>query len=351
MKVAPINTMSSWRVGLALVGVLFLTTGCEIYAGGTRGESGELTFYEPNRYPADELVDAQAFELPIALGARAEVWTRSPGITTLERATIDDPEVLRLTLNGYPIRLRAESVGTTTLRVTTSSASDSLPLTVVRPDGARLWVIEPTFAPFGSYGPPYVLRPGATLQIGAQPMAGDQPLLGFDVFEWSINPDLLSDREDSTYVNTRRIEALGNAGVANLSTQLGGSLEVATLAPDDPISLHLHSIADGDSSLPELETLEPHDVPLFILVGRDAQGRIVLPSPDDDRDFEASITAGDIRLLDALRGGRFVELRACPGTGTISFSYLDSELSVPIEVTPDVASDACPNPSNARPLP
>jgi hypothetical protein len=341
MKVASMGLMSSWRVGLVLVGVLSSTSGCEIYAGGTQGESGELTFYEPNRYPADELVSAQAFELPIAFGARADVWTRSPGITTLESATIDDPEILNLSLVGYPIQLRAESEGTTTLRVATSSAADSLPLTVASPDGARIWVIDSSFAPFGSYGPPYVLRPAATLRVGAQPMAGSQPLLGFDLFEWSIDPNLLSHREDPSYVNTRRIEALGNAGIATLATQLGGALEVITLASDDPISLHLYSIADGDSSSPQLEALEPKDVPLFILVGRDAEGRIVLPSAEDDRNFAARITNGDVVLLDAVHGGRFVELRACPGTGTLALSYLGAELSVPIEVTPEIADDAC----------
>jgi hypothetical protein len=334
--------MRSWPLAFALVGVMTPTLGCELYAGGTRGESGELTFYEPNRYPADELVSAQAFELPIALGARADVWTRSPGIVFLESATIDDPEILSLSLNGSPIRLRAEAEGTTTLRVTTSTASDSVPLTVVEPDGARVWVLDPSFAPFGSYGPPYVLRPAATLRVGAQPRVGDQPLLGFDLFEWSITPDLFSHREDAAYVNTRRIEALGRAGVATISTQLGGELEVVTLAEDDPISLHLHSLADGDSSLPELEALEPKDVRIFGLVGRDVEGRVVLPSAEDERSFAARITDGDVVLLDAVRGGRFVELRACPGTGTLALSYLGAELSVPIEVTPEIADEACP---------
>ncbi len=223
--------MGSWSRAIALVAIMSSSLACEIYAGGTKGQSGELTFYEPNRYPADELVSAQAFELPVALGARTDVWTRSPGLSTLESAEIDDRRILSLTSNGYPIRLRAESEGVTTLRVRTSSASDSLPLTVVRPDGARVWVLSPTFAPFGSYGPPYVLRPSAVLRVGAQPMAADQPLLGFDLLEWEI---------------------------------------------------------------------------------------------------------------DAVRGGNTVELRACPGTGVISFSYLGAELSVPIEVTPTVADDACP---------
>ena len=171
-------------------------------------------------------------------------------------------------------------------------------------------------------------------------MAAEQPLLGFDLFEWEIDAELVSHRPDATLVNARRIEALGVSGVATVSTQLGGSLEVVTLAESDPIRLRLYGLGDG--SLSELTAIEPRDVRLFALAGYDVERRRVLPSADDDRRFEAAIVDGDVVLLDAVRGGNTVELRACPGTGVISFSYLGAELSVPIEVTPAVADDACP---------
>jgi hypothetical protein len=332
---------------LSLIALIAASTlsGCDIYAGKTDGEDEMLGFYEPREYPADSGSSVLGFERPIALGARADVWVLGPGLGTLQTAEVDAPEIVSVVFNFYPIELRALAEGTTTLRVTASNGSDSLPLEVVRPDGARVWVLSatPLFdKPDGFYGQGYALRPGASLRVAAEPRAGSMALLGFDLFEWSIDPELLAHDADAQVVNTRRIEALGKSGIARITTQLGGDVEIATLSAEDTPTLKLYSFANDLANPIEVTELGPGDLGGFALVANDAAGRYVQPSTADDLTFAAAITSGSVVLLDAELSGRFVSLRACAGTGTLQISYLGAERSVPIEVTPDVADESCP---------
>jgi hypothetical protein len=345
MRIEGVPAASAFLSPIVLIAACTLP-GCNIYAGTTDGQDGVLSFYEPREYPADSGSSVLGFERPIALGARADVWVLAPGLSTLEAVEIDEPEVVSVVFNSYPIELRARSEGTTTLRVTTSSGSDSLPLRVTRPDGARVWVLSPPPSlldkPDGYFGTGYALRPGAALRVAAEPRAGTTALLGFDLFEWSIDPELLAHEPDARVVNTRRVEALGESGTARITTQLGGAVEIATLSAEDTPTLTLYSFISDPNNPPEIATLAPHDVGGFLLVGNDAAGRYVQPSTQDDRAFAATITSGSVVLLEAQRSGRFVSLRACAGVGTLQISYIGAELSVPIEVTPDVADESCP---------
>jgi hypothetical protein len=345
MRIEGVPVASAFLSPIALIAACALP-GCDIYAGDIDGQDGVLSFYEPREYPADSGSSVLGFERPIALGARADVWVLGPGLGTLEAAEIDAPEVVSVFFNSYPIELRAQSEGTTTLRVTASNGSDSLPLSVVGPAGAHVWVLStpPLFGkPDGYYGDGYALRPGATLRVAAEPRAGTTALLGFDLFEWSIDPELLAHEADARIVNTRRIEALGQSGIARIATQLGGDLEIATLSAEDMPALKLYSFASDLNNPPEITEIAPNDVDGFVLVGNDAAGRYVQPSTQDHLTFAAAITDGSVVLLDAELSDRYVSLRACAGVGTLQISYIGAERSVPIEVTPDVADESCPS--------
>jgi hypothetical protein len=344
MRIQGVAPKSAFLLSIVSIAACALP-GCDIYAGAVDGQDGVLSFYEPREYPADSESSVRGFERPIALGARADVWVLAPGLSTLESAESDAPEVVSVTFISFPIELHARSEGTATLHVTTSSGSDRLPLSVERADGARVWVLSQTpylDKPDTFYGNGYALRPGATLRVAAEPLAGTTALLGFNLFEWSIDPALLAHEADARLVNTRRIEALGNSGVARIVTQLGGEVEIATLSADDTPILKLYSFADAPYNPPEITALAPHDVSNFLLAANDAAGRYVQPGPRDDIDFSAAITDGSVVLLEANRSGRFVSLRACAGVGTLQISYMGAERSVPIEVTPDVADESCP---------
>jgi hypothetical protein len=344
MRIEGVSPASAFLSPMALIAACTLP-GCDVYSGTTDGQDGMLSFYEPREYPADSGSSVLGFERPIALGARADVWVLGPGLGTLEAAEIDAPEIVSVVFNVYPIELRAQSEGTATLRVTTSNGSDSLPLRVTRPDGAHVWVLSTPLLfdkPDSFYGQGYALRPGATLRVAAEPRAGTTALLGFDLFEWSIDPELLAHEADAQVVNTRRIEALGKAGIARITTQFGGDLEIATLSTEDTPTLKLYSFASDLNNPVEITELAPDDLSGFALVGNDAAGRYVQPSTADELTFAAAITSGSVMLLEAERSGRFVSLRACAGVGTLQISYLGAERSVPIEVTPDVADKSCP---------
>jgi hypothetical protein len=344
MRIEGVFPASAFLSPMALIAACTLP-GCDVYSGTTDGQDGMLSFYEPREYPADSGSSVLGFERPIALGARADVWVLGPGLGTLEAAEIDAPEIASVVFNVYPIELRAQSEGAASLRVTTSNGSDSLPLRVTRPDGAHVWVLStpPLFdKPDGFYGQGYALRPGATLRVAAEPRAGITALLGFDLFEWSIDPELLAHEADAQVVNTRRIEALGKAGIARITTQFGGDLEIATLSTEDTPTLKLYSFASDLDNPVEITELAPDDLSGFALVGNDAAGRYVQPSTADELTFAAAITSGSVMLLEAKRSGRFVSLRACAGVGTLQISYLGAERSIPIEVTPDVADKSCP---------
>lgn len=344
MRIEPVPPISAFLSSIVLIAAS-MQSGCDVYAGKTDGQDGMLGFYEPREYPADSGSSVLGFEHPIALGARADVWVLGPGLGTLMAAESDAPEIVSVVFNIHPIQLRAESEGKTTLRVTASNGSDSLPLTVQRPDGARVWVLStpPLFdKPDGFYGQGYALRPGASLRVAAEPRAGTTTLLGFDLFDWSMDPELLAHEADAQVVNTRRVEALGKSGIATITTQLGGDLEIATLSAEDTPTLKLYSFASDLDNPVEITALAPGDLGGFALVGNDAAGRYVQPSTQDDLTFAAAITSGSVVLIEAERSGRFVSLRACAGVGTLQISYLGAELSVPIEVTPDVADESCP---------
>jgi hypothetical protein len=324
---------------LSLLIPVLAQLGCNAYTGGTDGENGLFSFYEPNEYPDDEALSSQGFELPIALGARVDVWFTSAGVSSFESAAIDDPAILSIESQIYPIVLRARSEGTTRLHATQSDgATDAIPLTVVAADGARVWILEQVLGNFGnSQG--LALRPGASLRIAGQPKSGSTPLLGFDVLDWSIDENLF-DQQAAATVNTRRIEATGASGVATITTQFGGSLEVATLSAQDPVDLTLNSIATGATV--ETTSIQSEDLPLFSIVATDAVGREVKPSPQDERDFTATIVSGTVTILEAQLGNRLASIRACAGTGMVEFSYLGTQLTVPIEVSADAADAECP---------
>lgn len=267
------------RISSALTLLLVSTAvGCDIYNGETKGESGVLGFYEPNAYPADLPSSAVGFERPIALGARADVWILAPGLSSITSATVDDPEIVSLSLATYPIMLRGLAPGTTTLRVATSGGSDTLPLTVLRPDGANLWVETPTptfsfSVPDSFFGSGSALRPGASVTVAAEPLAGATPLLGFELFTWTVEPPLLSDDSAGSAVNTRHLTALGASGVARVTTQLGGELELVTLAPTDPVTLRAYSVVAFPDPPTEITALAPADVASFAIAGTDAAGQ------------------------------------------------------------------------------
>ena len=327
---------------LALVALV----GCDAYTGSTAGERGLINFYEPNSYPDDEALSAQGFELAIALGARVDVWTTSPGVSSFAGADIDDPSVLSIESAVYPIVLRARAVGTATLRVEQADGvSDTLPLTVVSPDDARVWIDEegPLLGPSdASLGSGYALRRGASIRIAGQPRAGGRPLLGFDVLEWSIDETLFSHREHGSVVNTRVVEGLGVSGVATVTTQYGGAVELAALADDAPVTLTLRAVSEDLTAVREIDAIAPQDLSLLLLSANDADGRLVRASLRDRAELSATVIDGTVTVLEASIGGHALELRACAGSGTLELSYVGGRLSVPIEVTPDVADAACP---------
>jgi hypothetical protein len=84
------RSMSPCPHRVALVALVALA-GCKIYGGQQNGQNGSLGFYEPNDYAADQTTSGVGFERPIALGARADAWVLSPGISSLGSATVDDP--------------------------------------------------------------------------------------------------------------------------------------------------------------------------------------------------------------------------------------------------------------------
>ena len=332
----------------ALIAIGAASPGCDIYNGDTTGESGMLGFYEPNEYPGDTEASSVGFERPLALGARADAWVIGPGLSSLSSATTDDAEIVSASLVVYPIVLRGVSEGTTTLHVTTGAAADTLPITVVRPDGARVWEWRPSAPlalgiPESAFGHAYALRPGASIIIAAEPRAGSTPLLGFDLFDWIIEPPLVSDDGGGgAAVNTRSFTALGSSGVAHVSTQLGGDAEIVTLAATDAITLKAYSVAAYPSAPTEITRIAPADVATFALVGEDAGGRLVRPSRADDAAFELTVVSGTVTILEATLGGRFVQMRACTGTGTVRIAYLDATLDLPIEVRAEAADSGCP---------
>lgn len=327
---------------LALVALV----GCDAYTGSTEGERGLISFYEPNSYPDDEALSAQGFELAIALGARVDVWTTSPGVSSFAGADIDDPSVLSIESAVYPIVLRARGVGTATLRVEqTDGDSDTLPMTVVSPDDARVWIDEaaPLLGPSdASLGTGYALRRGASIRVAGQPRAAGRPLLGFDVLEWSIDETLFSHSEHGSVVNTRIVEGLGVSGVATITTQYGGAVELAGVADDAPMTLTLRALSEDLSTLREIDAIGPQDLSYLLLSANDAEGRLVRASLRDRNELTATVTEGTVTVLEASIGAHALELRACAGSGTLELSYVGARLSVPIEVTPDVADPACP---------
>jgi hypothetical protein len=320
-------------------------SGCDVYSGATEGEDGVLSFYEPNDYPGESSSSAYGFELPIALGARADVWILADAGSQVTGAEIEDPTILGMDFDIYPIVLRARAEGQTRLHVSTTGGSDSLLLTVVEPDDAQIWTVTstPLFGqPDSFFGDGYALRPGATLEVAAQPKRGNTRLLGFDVLEWSIDETLFAFDDAGGTVNTLRLQALGNSGVTQVTTQFGGSLEIATLSAIDVPTLTLYSFATDMGTPPVASAITPQDLALFLIAATDAAGRNVVPAFLDDGGFEAVIVEGNVVLVEAQHSGHNVSLRACTGTGTLRLSYLGAELTVPIEVTPAFADAVCP---------
>lgn len=321
---------------------LLALSACNAYTGSTEGENGLFTFYEPNEYPDDEALSSQGFALPIAEGARVDVWFTSAGVSSFASAEVDDSSILSIESQVYPIVLRARSAGTTKLHATQADGvNDAIALTVVAADDVRIWIPQEVLGNFGNSAG-LALRPGANLRIAGQPKAGNTPLLGFDLFDWTIDPNLFSHRADGGTVNSRRLEALGNSGLASITTQLGGNLEVATLSSQDPVDLTIHSIALDTGATTEVNALASADLALFSLTGTDAAGREVKPSSQDNADFSAIVVSGTVTVLEARVGNRLASLKACAGTGMVEFSYLGTQRTIPIQVDAAQADDACP---------
>ena len=328
-------------IGAALL--LSNWAGCKIYSAATLGEEGQLSFYEPNDYPGESASSPYGFDKPIALGARADMWLTGPGLGVVKSAAIQDPTIVSLSFESYPLKLRGQAVGSTTIRVVSTNGTDTLPVHVVKADGAQLWIPStPGLLDPGDqyFGKGYALRPGASLRVAGAPTAGTQVLLGFDILAWNIDPAGLTDGGDGASVNTRVIKSKGVAGTSIVTTQLGGSVEVATLSASDVPTLKLYSFASVMKRPPETNALAAADLALFYVAGNDAAGRYVLPATSDDASFSVMVVDGDAVVLEAQHAGHAVTVRGCTGTGHVRISYLGATRLVPIEVS--AADKSCP---------
>ena len=324
------------------------------YSGGTSGERGDLTFWEPNIYPVDEAGWSLGFEAPVAVGSTIDVAVMDPDGYTLfgdeddaddqlfvelVDVAISDGGVFELAWSWSFTKLRAKKAGTAELTMELSNgAYDTLQLTAVEADGAELFVLEHDYdlvEVVADRG--FSLRPLSTVRVGAQPLAGDTPLIGYDLLSWSEG-QLLSGARDSERVNTRRLQALGTSGAATVTTDIGGTVELGTLDADDPVELAVY--ADEADAEP-VERLEGSTTSLLYVAGSDAQGRWVLGSNDDYSSSWATVVDGDVDLLDSKRTwGRWV-LYACEGSGRVELGWLGTTLQLPIEVDADEAHVDC----------
>jgi hypothetical protein len=352
-----------------LVATVVIVSGCNYKSGYTQGEQGNLSFYEPNTYPADEWYEHQGFELAVAVGGQVDVSVgqfaaigHSIQGCSLYEAETDNPEVLAVDGMGggiWPLphevlRLSALSAGTTRLTVYSACTpvgsgnklSDSIQIRTAEPDEVRLQLDLG-----GLYSVPvsegFSLRPGATLDVTAKGYHQGDLLLGFNVFQWIAEPALVtfSDVKTDTIpasgtVNSRIIEANGDSGVALISTQLGGSRELGTLSFEDEVQLKIYTLTQELFIPIEVDALGSSDT-IFTLAGYDANGRYVLPSADDELGFTAWVSEGALVVLEVRKYGRTFAVRGCEGSGVITLSYMGAELAVPIEISAEQSDPEC----------
>jgi len=327
-----------------------LASGCttgdvvKAHTGGQKGGDGNLSFYEPNEYPVDDGFSAIGFETPIAVGARADVAVIHAILTLLE-GEVDDESVASIEVSAFNLQIRAHSEGSVRLDVTTADdIEDYIDLETVEPDGATIWVLQSIFDPswmsaIRSGG--YAMRPGAKLTVAAQPTHNGRGLLGFDFLDWDLKPSLIEEQEHWEYVNSLYIEAKGNSGMATFSTQIGGSLDIQTLASNEPPTLKMFSVVENATQPPEIFELVGNDPSIFVMAGFTGDGRYVMPASQDELDFSADVINGDLELLGVDRGGGDFHIRACRGSGTVRFSYMGALLDVSVEISGDLADPDC----------
>jgi len=195
-----------------LVALLISSVGCNRKSGVTKGEQDNFSFYEPNKYPADDNHSKEGFETPIAVGSEVDVavsWTTIVDDMTvaclLNSGETEDPEILEVLSLGLAegpntmVRLKALKEGSTRLHISASCSpagspnkvTDSIVLTVVEPTHATITISEqPTLLVPQSKG--FSLRPGASINYQAIVYKDDQRLIGFNLLQWAYDESLLS---------------------------------------------------------------------------------------------------------------------------------------------------------------
>ena len=347
---------SSSLPGLALLaGTLALGQGCWIFmneGGGdfewdTAGEDpceSSHRFYDGSDYPGDGAFsghrDVGAY--PLAVGSQliviqAYIDTDTDGFDV----QVDDESVLSVEVDGGPrARLAALAAGTTdvTYDVWGSSDDPRCPLEVrevhevaylVAWDLGEQTGIAPDEATVGGYA----LRPGAVVQVAADPRDEEgQRLSGQGLFTWSWDAEMLTVSQEQATVSTVEIEALGT-GIVELDPGLGTPMELHLLEEDQETELLLFE--PNPSELQELNSIEGEsDDMAFGLAAFDEEGRYVVPGPDEE--LLVSVAEGPESLLadyrDYLEDYNGIGLTLCPGEGELLIEYAGGSLLVPVSL-------------------
>jgi hypothetical protein len=351
----------TWRIML-IVTIMCGLSACDF--GVVAGESKTLKFSEPNSYAADSTFSNMGFDQRIAVGSKVDLSVSGCHIVEI---TSDDPATLKVeespdSLIIFPgvARLSALKAGTTRLRVKGSCSmgfpnnekSDSLLLTTVEPDKISIWVdhngVHPAHLADG-----FALRPDATIKLRGQTYHKDEPLLGFNVIPWAFDSDLVDAKLPDTEsvpangkVNQVKLTGRGVSGLVSLTTELADEVAFATLSADEPPTLKVYSLTrlrapEVYPAFPlEVEELTPMDV-YCNLVGRDADGRYVIPSQGDKAAFSWTVTEGAFDQLKITSINTQFTIKGCSGSGTIRFSYMGAELDIPMELGDDHVHDDC----------
>lgn len=187
----------------------------------------------------------------------------------------------------------------------------------------------------------FALRPGAVVQLGAEPLdLYGSRLSGEGLFTWSCEEGMLSVRADLETINSIEITAIGT-GETTVDSGHGEPLSLRLLEEAEETELRLYEPFTAE--LTQIDSIDDVTGGTILGLGAfDHEGHYVIINDTDE--LEIAVTDGPEDLV--LDWSMYPEyngfyLETCPGEGEIELRYAGGTLTVPvlIEEGEDVPAD------------
>lgn len=337
------HTAPPYRPAIYLGGVtalLLVSTAC-----GTTGELGTFTFFDGTRHA--DAIALSNLSNAAAVGAELPLVVRS-GDTPVNvvDATFIEGDAFSVIQTANPIGLRAETAGTSRVEVTARDGSfDRVAVRAAELGSVELRPHGPgALLRYANHEAPIALLPGA--EIGVMAVMRDAEgsrLTGRGLLSFEVDDDLaanpFAEHDHAAWIRHEATDLRSTT----VTTNRGGGLSVELLGADHPTELRVE-LATDDADADEARDAEPPDsapeggsLQVLRITLTDSEERYILAPGEPTWEVtegpnDLVVSPDDRESWTLLREPGLLLLGACPGSGTVRFTWGEATADLPLTV-------------------